>query len=70
MRFGRVGGYGIGVGGTGGGVAPALAKGLYGPIQVIFSFPFLENKSAHAVILVSHRLDPIQPIGRITISSL
>ena len=70
MGFGRVGGYGIGVGGAGGGVTPAFAEGFYGPIQVIFSFPFLEDESARAVLLVSRRLDPIQPIGRITVSGL
>ena len=70
MGFGRVGGYGIGIGGTGRGVAPALAKGLYGPIQVVFSFPFLENKSARVILLVSHRLDPVQPIRQITVSGL
>ena len=70
MGFGRVGGYGIGIGSAGGGVTPAFAENFYGPIQVVFSFPFLEYESACTVLLVSHRLDPIQPIGRITVSSL
>ena len=70
MGFGGVGGYGIGIGSTGGGVTPAFTKGFYGPIQIVFSFPFLENKSAHAILLVSRRLDPVQPIGRITVSGL
>ena len=70
MSFGRVGGYGIGVGGTGRSVTPVFAEGFYSPIQVVFSFPFLENKSVCAILLVSHRLDPIQPIGWITVSGL
>ena len=70
MCFRRVGGDGIGVGSAGGGVAPVIVESFYGPIQVIFSFPFLEHESARAVLLVSRRLDPIQPVGRITVSSL
>ena len=70
MGFGRVGGDGVGIGGAGRGIAPAFAESFYGPIQVVFSFPFLENESARAVVLVSRRLDPIQPVGRITISGL
>ena len=70
MSFGRVGGYGIGVGSAGRSDTPAFAEGFYSPIQVIFLFPFLENESSHAVLLVSRRLDPIQPIGRITVSGL
>ena len=70
MGFGRVCGYGIGIGGAGGGVAPAFAEGLYRPIQVVFPFPFLENESARTIFLVSRRLDPIQPIGQITVSGL
>ena len=70
MGFGRVGSDGIGVGGAGGGITPALAECFYGPIQIIFSFPFLENESARAVLLVSCRLDPVQPVGRITVSGL
>ena len=70
MGFGRVGGDGIGVGSAGRGVAPALTESFYGPIQVVFSFPFLENKSARAVLLVSRRLDPVQPVGWITVSGL
>ena len=70
MSFGRVGGYGIGVGGAGRSVTPAFAEGFDSPIQVIFLFPFLENESSRAVLLVSCRLDPIQPIGWITVSGL
>ena len=47
-----------------------LVESLYSPIQVVFSFPFLEYESAHTVLLVSRRLDPIQPVGWITVSSL
>ena len=53
MCFGRVCGYGVGVCGTGGSVAPTLAEGFYSPIQIVFSLPFLENESARAVLLVS-----------------
>ena len=70
MCFGRVGDNGIGVGGAGGGITPACSECFDGPIQIVFSFPFLENESARTVLLVSHRLDPIQPIGWITVSGL
>ena len=70
MGFGRVCGDGVGVGGAGGSITPAFAEDFDCPVQIIFSFPFLENESARAVLLVSRRLDPIQPIGRITVSGL
>ena len=70
MGFGRMCGYGIGVCGAGGGVTPTLVEDFDGPIQIVFSFPFLENKSARVVLLVSRRLDPIQPIRWITVSGL
>ena len=70
MCFRRVGGDGVGIGGAGRGVTPALAEDFNSPIQVIFSFPFLKNKPARAVLLVSRRLDPVQPIGWISVSGL
>ena len=53
MGFGRVGGYGIGIGSAGGGVTPVFAESFYGPIQVVFSFPFLEYESARMVLFVA-----------------
>lgn len=70
MIFGRVGSDGICIDGARGDIAPSLVEGLQTPIQVVFAFPFLEYKPSHTILLVSCRLDPVQPIGGITISGL
>ena len=49
---------------------PALVEGLKGAIQIIIALPISEGKPSCTVLLKSRRLDPVQPIGRITVSGL
>ena len=68
--FGRVGGYGIGMSGVWIDPEPTLIEGLEGMVQVVVALPVGEGKSSHLILLKSCRLDPVQPIGRISISGL
>ena len=68
--FGRVGSDGVGVGSVWVDPEPTLIEGLKGTIQVVFALPVGEGNSSRTVLLKSRRLDPIQPIGRITVSGL
>ena len=68
--FGRVGSDGVGMSSVWVDPEPTLIEGLKGTIQVVIAFPVGEGNSSRAILLKSRRLDPIQPIGRISVSGL
>ena len=49
---------------------PSLIEGLKGTIQVVVTLPVSEGYSSCAILLKSCRLDPVQPIGWISVSGL
>ena len=65
-----MGGYGIGMSGVWMDPEPTLIEGLEGAVQVIVALPVCEGNSSCTILLKSRRLDPVQPIGRISVSGL